>query len=314
VSHQLTPYAGLCAIGALTILDMVRPRWLMLATTAIAVLFLIPRYSLISSQYGGIFSGFDILQNASGVGVKASAAQAFTADAVRLLAVGTWLSTAIIVVRARRSAGRVILPALLAATPFVVVVGQSYGGEAIYRVFLFSAPWCSLLLADSIYRWRSQVRRFAVTLVVLVVALGLSLQGLYGPVAVDTFSQAEVTAGLWLYQHSRPGSHLIMAADNFPLRDVANTQRYTVEAIPDDPQAGVGGDYVKSTDLSSVDGWVAGLHKPSYLVFSRSMLTYAGFYNAPNGIPTPLRKVEHTPAAWQRIYSQGGVNIFRFLG
>ena len=65
VSHQLTPYAGLCAIGALTLLDMVRPRWLFLATIAIAVLFLIPRYSLIANQYGGIFSGFDILQNAS---------------------------------------------------------------------------------------------------------------------------------------------------------------------------------------------------------------------------------------------------------
>ena len=52
---------------------------------------------------------------------------------------------------------------------------------------------------------------------------------------------------------------------------------------------------------------MAGSRKPSYLVFSRSMLTYAGFYNAPKGIPMLLRKVEHTPSAWQPIYSQGGV-------
>ena len=127
----------------------------------------IPRYSLIANQYGGIFSGFDILPNASSVGVKASAAQAFTADAVRLLAVGTWLSTAMSC-WARRSAGRVILPALL-------------GGDAVRggrrpvirrrgdlpRVPLLPAPWCSLLLADAIYRWRSQARRFVVTLVVM---------------------------------------------------------------------------------------------------------------------------------------------------
>ena len=94
-----------------------------------------------------------------------------------------------------RSLGRVAVPAVLAFSPFVVLGVQSYGGEAIYRVFLFSAPWCALLISGLIAELRGALRpagqRHACT-----VALAAGLQGLYGPTAVYAFTRSELTASL----------------------------------------------------------------------------------------------------------------------
>ena len=70
-----------------------------------------------------------------------------TAVIVRTLAVCMWLLALVAIVRRRRALGRVSIAAALAFSPFVIVFVQNYGGEAIYRVFLFSAPWCALLIA-----------------------------------------------------------------------------------------------------------------------------------------------------------------------
>ncbi len=42
-AHQLTPYAALAGVGALTALDLVRPRWLLVLMAAIAGAYLAPR-------------------------------------------------------------------------------------------------------------------------------------------------------------------------------------------------------------------------------------------------------------------------------
>lgn len=311
VTHQLTPYIALAAIGILTVLDLLRPRWLLLATAAMAIAFLIPHYQLIQNMYGGLFSDFDVVQNAAGrIGVPASAAETFTANCVRILAVVCWLLAVGVVVRAWRAPGRVAVPAVLAFSPFLVLVGQAYGGEAIYRVFLFSAPWCSLLIASALYRLRAAALRFVLVALGVGVALVLSLQGLYGAVAVDTLSQADVTAGLWLYDHAPVGSTILLAADNFPLSDVPNPGQYTVAALPDDAQEGAV--TVNGASIASVDTYAKGLHATNtYLVFSHSMLEYARYYDSPTGLPTLTREIRSAPD-WKLYYHNGDVTVYRF--
>ena len=61
---------ALIGLGAFALLDVVRRGWLLLLMLAtIAVGFLALRYNVISSQYGGLFTGFDVFENASGVEV-----------------------------------------------------------------------------------------------------------------------------------------------------------------------------------------------------------------------------------------------------
>src|SRR6202020_466367 len=92
-AHQLTPYIALLGIAALVVLGLVWRGWLaFLLFAVIAVGFLVPHYGLISSQFGGVFSGGDVFENASGSqGILHKAAEARTGDVVPALAAGMWL-------------------------------------------------------------------------------------------------------------------------------------------------------------------------------------------------------------------------------
>jgi hypothetical protein len=160
-AHQLTPYMALFAVAVLVLLAAVWRGWLtLLLLVVIAGGYLAQHYGLISQQFGGIFSGGDVFENASGVsGILHRAAEARTGEVVHLLAACMWLAALGAVALRWRSLGRVAVPAVLAFSPFFTLVVQNYGGEAIYRVFLFSAPWCALLIAGLIAQLRGSLWR-----------------------------------------------------------------------------------------------------------------------------------------------------------
>jgi len=86
-AHQLTPYIALAGVGALAVLGLIRPWWLVLVLAAIAGGYLAPRYGLIAHNFGGLFSGGNPIQNASGSrGTAHGGPQAATALIVRGLA------------------------------------------------------------------------------------------------------------------------------------------------------------------------------------------------------------------------------------
>ncbi len=314
-AHQLTPYAALAGVGALTILDLLRPRWLLLLLAAIAGAYLAPRYGLISHNFGGLFSGGNPIANASGArGTYHSGPQATTATIVRGLAAAMWVGAllALALLRQRRSLGKVAIPAALAFSPFLILGAQSYGGEAIYRVYLFSAPWCALLIAQALSTVSLPRRlpvRWPLAGAVSLAVLFAGLQGLYGPVPVDAFTRSELNASSWLYAHAPRGSMIVLPVDNFPALDVADYSAYDLELMPSDPQ--LGASWLDEGNLSAVQTWIATLgHSTGYLVVSRSMSASATYYGAPRGyhrlvatVPTALRTAV--------VYHNADVTIYR---
>jgi hypothetical protein len=309
-AHQLTPYMALIGVAALVVLGLVWRGWLVLGLLAvIAIGFLAPRYGLITSQFGGIFSGGDVFENASGSqGILHKAAQLRTGEVVHVLAALMWLGAAAAIALRWRSLGRVALPAVLAFSPFVVLGVQSYGGEAIYRVFLFSAPWCALLIAELIAELRGALRPL-VSAVACTVALLAGLQGLYGPTAVYAFTPPELAASLWLYGHAPPGSLLILPADDFPGLEAANYAAYDFQIMPADPQNGAS--WLDEGNLGEVEQWIDSLGHPSaYVVFSKSMASYAGYFGYPKAYEQ-LAKAVGADSAWRVVYRNADVVIYR---
>jgi hypothetical protein len=309
-AHQLTPYIALLGVAALVLLGVLWRGWLMLGLLAVIALgFLAPRYGLISSQFGGIFSGGDVFENASGSqGILHKAAELRTGEVVHVLAALMWLGAAAAIALRWRSLGRVAILAVLAFSPFAVLGVQSYGGEAIYRVYLFSAPWCALLIAELIAELRGALRPLA-SAVACTVALAAGLQGLYGPVAVYAFTPAELTASRWLYEHAAPGSVLVLAADNFPGLEVANYRFYDLVIIPADPQSGQA--WLDEGNVIDVEQWLASLgHPTAYVVFSQSMDNYAGYFGYPTGYGTLAKAVAVNPR-WHVVYRNPDVVIYR---
>jgi hypothetical protein len=312
-AHQLTPYVILAGVGALMLLDLLRPRWLVLLLAAIAGAYLAPRYGLISSNFGGLFSGGNPLQNASGShGTYNAGGEALTAQVVHYLAAAMWLLTLGAVLLRRKTLGRVLIPALLAFSPFLILGAQSYGGEAIYRVYLFSAPWCALLIAGLLLELRMPRRlpiRWLLTAGVCLAALFAGLQGLYGPVSVDAFTRSELRASQWLYAHAPRGSLLVLPDDNFPTLQAADYSSYDLQVMPSDPQ--LGQTWLDEGNLADVRSWMSDLgHQTAYLVVSRSMRADAHYFGAPRGYDELVSEI---PSALHGavVYHDADTTIYR---
>jgi hypothetical protein len=309
-AHQLTPYMALAGVGALTLLDLVRPRWLLVLLAAIAGGYLALHYDLIAQQFGGLFSGGNPLANAGGPRGTAHASSGAIASAriVDGLIGSMWLITFAVVARRRRRLGHVAIPAALAFSPFVILLAQSYGGEAIYRVYLFSAPWCALLIAGALCQLRPRLR-WPLVACVSVVALFAGLQGLYGPVTVNAFTPRELNASTWLYSHTPRGSLVVLPVDNFPALETADYNDYDVQVMPADPQ--LGPSWMDEGNLPEVESWIGSLgHRTAYVVVSRSMNAWANFYGAPQGYAELVRQLP-SAAHGSVVYHNNDASIYR---
>jgi hypothetical protein len=312
-AHQLTPYVILAGIGALTMLDLLRPRWLVLLLAAVAGAYLVPRYGLISTDFGGLFSGGNPLQNASGSsGTYHAGGEALTAQVVHFLAAAMWLGALAAVVRRRKALGRVVIPALLAFSPFLILGAQSYGGEAIYRVYLFSAPWCALLIACALLELRLPRRlplRWPLIAIVCGATLFAGLQGLYGAVSVNAFTPAEVSASQWLYAHVPQGSLIVLPDDNFPTLETADYNSFDLQLMPSDPQYGQS--WLNESNAADVQNWIASLgHGTAYLVVSRSMHADARYFGTPTGYDTLVSNVQ-SDLHGSVVYHDNDTTIYR---
>jgi hypothetical protein len=204
----------------------------------------------------------------------------------------------------------VIVPAVLAFAPFAILLGQSYGGEAIYRVFLFSAPWCAFLIAGALLSLRRVALRRAAVATVAAATLLAGLQGLYGPVAVNTFTHAELAASTWLFSHAPHGSSIVLAAEDFPALQTADYADYDVLPLPSDPLMGEA--WLDAADEKTLDRWVAGLDaQPAFLVLSRAMTEYADYYGFPRHLDGLRADLAMSPR-WTAVHRNADVVIYRY--
>lgn len=309
-AHQLTPYLAIAAVAALTALGLLRRGWLLLlSTVVIAGGFLASRYSLISQQFGGLFSGGDPLQN--GVGVTSAyhpGAEAINADIVRVLGASMWLVAAVIIALNWRRLGRVVIPAAFGFSSFAMLFFQDYGGEAIYRVFLFSAPWCALIIASALFRARPEIWRITSAAACLI-ALAAGLQGLWGATTAYTFTPAELNASLWLYSHAPSGSLLLLPANNFPDYETANSNNFNLEIIPGDLVNGPA--TLNEGNVTAVEKWIKSWdYRDVYVVFSGSMVKYYSYYGTPQGYAQLETEVRARPG-WTAVYHDSETTIYR---
>lgn len=310
-AHQLTPYMAVIGIAALALIGIVRRGWLLVLLMAvIAFGYLLPRYGLISQQFGGIFSGGNALSNASGVNVTHQGAEAVTAFIVRVLSLGMWLTTVVVIAFQWRALGKVSIAVALAFSPFVILGAQSYGGEAIYRVYLFSAPWCAMLIAEALVKVRAIAWRRIVIVGACSLALAGGLQGLYGPVRADTFTPDELAATLWLYGHAAPNSVIVLPVDNIPILETANYNSYGLHDVTN----ALGADRrpLNEGSVTAVEAWINSLKGSyAYVVFSRSMSAYVSYYSTPRGY-AQLASAVRDRYGWTVVYRNADATIYRF--
>jgi uncharacterized RDD family membrane protein YckC len=239
ISHQLSPYMVIAASGMLMLVRALRPRWIVLGFAAITGAYLLLRFDFLRT-HGDLILSLNPFQNAQNPDATPNDGvfgRVLTAYSARALSLVVWLLALAGAFRRIRAGWSVAVPMALIGSAFLIIFGLEYGGEAIYRVYLFSLPWAALLAAFALAPRQGWTKLASVRAgVLLVVMFGLFAQAYFGLTEVNLIRPAEVAASHYFNEHARPGSVLVLAAPNFPERSTGAYADFVVTSGAFDPQ------------------------------------------------------------------------------
>jgi hypothetical protein len=331
IMHQLSPYFVFAGVVGLWILGVFRrPR----VVAALAVMLIgYPLLHFAALAHNGALTGFNFAETASAYPATNGFAIQLQSKLSELIGLGFWLITGICALSYRRRIGVIAIPIILAVVPFSLILLNSYGGEAINRVFLFSSPWCALIIAMrlgdaahwSILRW-SFIGWWA-----LLAAVGSAQVQDFGLYSTEQMTLGEVQASSYFLNNAPQNAMLVLAVPDFPARlnwryvlhnvteqvndplanDVDNCNAQETEAISSISPPGCR----FTTNPQALAVSITALAQGSaYLVISPSMYRYVEYAGdlAPGSLSTLIPRLKASPY-WEVWYDDNGVIIFHAL-
>lgn len=223
-SHQLTPFAILGAVVTLMVLGRIGPR-----TVGLVMLVLLSAWfgfmavTFLSGHLGGLVASVgQANQNAAAnVGdrlVGSVGHQVVVLGRIAFTAV-IWLLALIGALRRLWQRRIDISLAVLAVVPFGLILLQSYGGEILLRIYLFSLPFVAFFVAAAFMpdehraSWRLSV---VVVLASMLMAAGFMLTR-YGNEAYEMVTADEYQALQFVTAHADPGEPIAGVNTRVPL-------------------------------------------------------------------------------------------------
>jgi hypothetical protein len=321
-SHQLTPYMLLVGIVLLMLVGVFRPWWVLGVMAAMTFAYFAANFHFIQHNYG-VFTSIDPFNNAQGPKItqSPSAGKAFNTNVELVLIAISWLATLWAMVRLlRRGLLMRALPfVVLAFSPFFVLFGQNYGGEASLRIILFSSPWCGALISWALATVARPRLRWALTASVAVAFTALFVPSFLGQEELNIIAPAEVRASEWFYYHARPGSVLVLAAPGFPYRYGATYPTFRgpegdanpnllTEPVFERRQLG-------AAEVPSVAARIREYSKHGYIVFDKDETAYAEVFRiTPPGALGHLEDAVARSPYFRLWYSNPYVQIYELTG
>lgn len=321
-THELSPYIIIVQVAALAITGLARPRWVALVLAVIAVGYLAPNFTYVNNHYGltaSVGSFFSNVQppSSSTSNVTTPQSQKIIADCARLLCVSIWLLAIVGAWLRRKSRSIVLALVLLTFSPFLVLLGGSYGNEGLFRVYLFSLPWAVTLGSCALAPLRRRAEEAghsALRVVIpLTLALTLFLIAFFGNDASDSMTSSEVNTIVNFTQSAKPGP-LLAVVNNAPASDVANYNEYPIGTL-----LGSGGILLGNQSIPDMATYVARTmnkyfpNKPVYILLSPSMIAYNNSYGEaqPSKITTLLAELAKSPYWKLAATDKHGTEIYQ---
>jgi HEAT repeat protein len=327
VTHQLSPFVVLVGAIALAFVGKVRPRWVVAVMTGVTVAYLLAHLSYVESTQdllGSVLNPFDNL-NGNGVGGgEAAPGRRLTALGAPLLILGLWGLAFLGAIRRFRSRRPTLVIALLAASPVLIALGQSYGGEAVFRIYLFSLPWTALLAAAALEPCvRHRAYSVLAVAVAVPVAVVLMLSAFFGSMELYEVRPGSVRASQHFYDHARPGSVLAFAGPGFPVRVKASYDQFVIPPGDSKPNFlaldGFRHRMLGREDLPALGRFMeenaAGSGVDAYLALTAEQEVSAEVLGIlPEGSLTSLERALAESPEWRVFYRAPDAVVYQFLG
>jgi hypothetical protein len=275
VSHPLTGVMVPLGLAALTLAGVCRVRWLFLAAGAVTALWDITvAWPYVSDSLSGVVDTVQLPWQTTKENLVATShlshGQVLVSDAGRAVVLLMAALAAIGTVRLLR-AGRLrhAAPALaLAAAPALLFAAGDYGGEMLFRIYLFSLPFQALLATEAFGPLTAR-RSAAAYAAAATALLGGLLFAYYGKDDQYRFSHDEVSAAEYLYSHAAPGSLLVEGTTNYP-GELRRYDEFTYVPLDREPVASHAR-FVRDP-VGVFTSWMRDRRYPAaYMVITRSM-------------------------------------------
>ncbi len=326
VSHQLSPFIAVAGMAGLCVAGVVRPWWLLVVPVVLTVGYLVTRLGYLTHHYHLLTSLNPLanLQSTSPPLSQGLPGRQFAAGAARALSAGIWALALVGALRRFRRGETVAAAVVLMIAPAALVFGQDYGGEAIYRVYLFSLPWAAFLAASALTPAGRWARRHVVASGgALAVAVALFVPAYLGLAEVDQVTAGEVDASEYVYAHGQTGSTVVLVAPNFPVRAGAGYDRFVLPAGAFEPtlldSARFQHRVLGAADIPAIEQ-VAREHEPAqspgvtYLVISEQQEVYAKTYGLlPDGSVDNLERALDASPEWRVAYRNQDAVVYQLV-
>ena len=221
-THQLTPMAILFMLIGLAILGRISIYYFVVAAVA-EILWLL--------YFAAPFMVFHLADEINTFGEGINAAQdrlvdisVVSAGRVSVIVAGRALTAAIGAfallggLRRLLAGSRDGLAVILMGAAFPLLL-NTYGGEIVFRVYLFALPMLAFFSAAVVFPARDRGRHPIWRVMFLPLSILAAIGFLYGNNGKDRqyyFTRDEIEASQWLYGNAPPGSLLIEGARNYP--------------------------------------------------------------------------------------------------
>jgi hypothetical protein len=196
----------------------------------------------------------------------------------------------------------------LALAPFLLLLGQSYGGEIFLRIYLLALPFAAILMvALFVPAWPP--RRAVLTgLLVCVLSLGLTggfFIARYGNEDFERVRPADAAAVDWLYANARPGTTFVALTGNVNWRSRA-VERYDHTPLTSQPGPGT---------VADIEAMMAANPLGAYLIITEGQHAMVeSVLDRPPGWGEEIEQQVSTSDRFRLVYSRDGAKIFVLAG
>ena len=236
--HPLTPVVVIGPVALAYAVRRVRDRPLLYALIGVSVLWFARSFPYFAAQGFDLGFGGSPAANADGNAVVGTppALSEFVGLVTRLFSAGVWICALVGAGLAAWARRRIGLVAVLAMIPFGIPLVQSYGGEAIYRVYLYSLPLMCALIAWGLVSRTPIVRRrrwpqpMVLTSVLCVCLAGGLVVVHYGRERINQVEPSEVAMGQYISDTIAGPALVAQFGGGYPAQ---STERYPEFQVDD---------------------------------------------------------------------------------